>query len=124
MPTEGRPEYGEGDLVKAGWARNQAEAELIQGMLAEQGIPSVLRRTRGFDVPDSLAAGPRDVMVARGALEDTWAYLQDREQFGRPIAEFQALRFALADMAAEVAQARAFWQQVAHFVGSGRDGGE
>ena len=58
-----------GELVKAGWARNQAEAELIQGMLLEQGIPSVLRRTRGFDVPDFLAAGPRDVMVDPSELE-------------------------------------------------------
>src|SRR5262249_45333202 len=58
----------------------------------------------------------RAVGVARAALEDTWAYLQEREQFGHPIGEFQALRFALADMAAEVAQARAFWQQVAHLL--------
>jgi hypothetical protein len=42
---------------------NQAEAEFIQGLLREEGIPSMLRRTRGFDVPDMLAAGPRDVLV-------------------------------------------------------------
>ncbi|MDX6641254.1 MAG: hypothetical protein QOF12_2265, partial [Solirubrobacteraceae bacterium] len=39
------------------------EAELIQGHLLEEGVPSLLQRTRGFDVPDMLAAGPRDVMV-------------------------------------------------------------
>jgi hypothetical protein len=44
-------------------ARNQAEAEFIQGLLLEEGIPSMLRRTAGFDVPDFLAAGPRDVLV-------------------------------------------------------------
>ena len=49
-------------------AHNQAEAELIQGLLLEEGVPSMLRRSRGFDVPDMLAAGPRDVMVpASGA---------------------------------------------------------
>ena len=42
---------------------NQAEAELIQGLLRDAGVPSSLRRTAGFDVPDFLAAGPRDVMV-------------------------------------------------------------
>ena len=43
-------------------------AELIQGLLLEEGVPSMLRRSRGFDVPDMLAAGPRDVMVpASGA---------------------------------------------------------
>ena len=44
-------------------ASNQTEAEFIQGMLLEEGVPSTLRRTRGFDVPDMLAAGPRDIMV-------------------------------------------------------------
>jgi hypothetical protein len=63
-----RPQYTEGSLVRVAGARNQAEAELIQGLLLEEGIPSMLRRTRGFDVPDMLAAGPRDVLVpAAGA---------------------------------------------------------
>lgn len=57
------PRYTEGDLVRVAGAMNQAEAEFFQGMLLEEGIPSSLRRTRGFDVPDMLAAGPRDVMV-------------------------------------------------------------
>ena len=38
------------------------------GLLLEEGIPSTLRRTRGFDVPDMLAAGPRDVMVPASGL--------------------------------------------------------
>jgi hypothetical protein len=58
-----KPQYAEGDLVRAAGAQNQAEAEFIQGLLLEEGVPSTLRRTRGFDVPDMLAAGPRDVMV-------------------------------------------------------------
>jgi hypothetical protein len=62
------PEYTEGDLVRVAGGRNQAEAELIQGLLLEEGVPSILRRTAGFDVPDFLAAGPRDVLVpAAGA---------------------------------------------------------
>jgi hypothetical protein len=63
-----KPQYSEGDLVRVAGSRNQAEAELIQGLLLEEGVPSMLRRSRGFDVPDMLAAGPRDVMVpASGA---------------------------------------------------------
>ena len=58
-----RPEYTRGELVRVAGGRNQAEAELIQGLLLEEGVPSMLRRTAGFDVPDFLAAGPRDVMV-------------------------------------------------------------
>jgi hypothetical protein len=36
---------------------------MLQGLLSEAGIPSVLKRSGGFDAPEFLAAGPRDVMV-------------------------------------------------------------
>ena len=49
--------------MRVAGGRHQAEAELIQGMLLEEGVPSMLRRSPGFDVPDFLAAGPRDVFV-------------------------------------------------------------
>jgi len=58
-----KPQYAEGELVRAIGANNQAEAEFIQALLLGEGVPSTLQRTRGFDVPDMLAAGPRDIMV-------------------------------------------------------------
>src|SRR3954449_955872 len=61
----------------------------------------------------------RAVGLARAALEDSILYLQEREQFGRPIGDFQALRFAIADMAAQVEQSRAFYRQVAHLLDLG-----
>ena len=48
-------------------AQNQAEAELIQGLLRTADVPSYVRRAPGFDVPDFLAAGPRDVLVPPAA---------------------------------------------------------
>ncbi len=63
-----KPQLAEGELVRAAWARNQSEAEFIQGLLLEEGVPSVLRRSAGFDVPDMLAAGPRDILVARSGM--------------------------------------------------------
>jgi uncharacterized protein YbaR (Trm112 family) len=60
-----KPQLAEGELVRVAWARNQAEGEFIQGLLLEEGVPSMLRRSAGFDVPDFLAAGPRDVLVPR-----------------------------------------------------------
>ena len=63
------PAYTEGELVRVAGGRNQAEAELIQGLLLEEGVPSILRRSAGFDVPDFLAAGPRDVMVPEAGAE-------------------------------------------------------
>jgi hypothetical protein len=64
-----KPQLSEGRLVKAAGAQNQAEAEFLQGLLLEEGVPSTLRRAAGFDVPDFLAAGPRDVMVPASGLE-------------------------------------------------------
>ena len=58
-----RPQYAEGPLVRVAFARHQAEAELIQGLLLEEGVPSLVKRSRGFDVPDFLASGPRDIFV-------------------------------------------------------------
>jgi hypothetical protein len=58
-----KPQLAEGPLVRVAGARNQTEAEFIQGLLLEEGVPSLLKRTAGFDVPDFLAAGPRDVFV-------------------------------------------------------------
>jgi hypothetical protein len=58
-----KPQLAEGELVPVAWARNQAEGEFIQGLLLEEGVPSLLRRSAGFDVPDYLAGGPRDVLV-------------------------------------------------------------
>jgi hypothetical protein len=63
------PAFTEGELVRVAGGRNQAEAELIQGLLLEWGVPSILRRTAGFDVPDFLAAGPRDVLVPEAGAE-------------------------------------------------------
>ncbi|MGH2893275.1 MAG: hypothetical protein ACRDPM_08400 [Solirubrobacteraceae bacterium] len=58
-----KPQLSEGELVKVAWARNESEGQFIQGLLLEEGVPSMLRRSAGFDVPDFLAAGPRDVLV-------------------------------------------------------------
>lgn len=60
---------GKGKLVKIAFAQQQAEGEMIQGLLTEHGIPSMLRRAAGFDVPDFLAAGPREVLVAEEMVE-------------------------------------------------------
>jgi hypothetical protein len=58
-----KPQYSEGALVRVVGARNLTEADFIQGLLLEEGIPSMQRRARGFDVPDFLAAGPREILV-------------------------------------------------------------
>ncbi len=62
----------------------------------------------------------RSIGLAQGALEDATAYAQERMQFGKPIGEFQAIRFKLAHMASEIEAAR----QLLHFVCDRIDQGE
>ena len=42
---------------------------MIQGLLAEHGIQSMLKRGPGFDVPEFLAGGPRQVFVLESVAE-------------------------------------------------------
>jgi hypothetical protein len=64
-----KPQYSEGKLVKIAGAQNGAEAEMIQGLLIEEGIPSMQRRAAGADVPDFLVAGRRDILVPESGAE-------------------------------------------------------
>lgn len=74
-----KPQLTEGRLVRVAGARNQAEAEFIQGLLLEAGVPSLLRRSAGFDVPDFLAAGPRDVLVPESGVDTAREVLLEGE---------------------------------------------
>jgi hypothetical protein len=67
---EPRNAIGEHDLVVIARAQNQAEGELLQNLLRAEGVPSLLRRAPGYDVPDFLAAGPRDLLVPVSAQQD------------------------------------------------------
>jgi len=67
---------GSGKLVKIAFAQQQAEAEMIQGLLSEHGIPSMVKREAGFDVPDFLAAGPRQILVAEELAEQAREVLE------------------------------------------------
>ncbi len=117
---------GGGKLAKVAFARNQAEAEMIQGLLLESGIPSILKRARGFDAPEFMAAGPHDVLVdsshaqkAKTMLADTItenesdeeAELRDEARLrrGGPTTETSAGRLALWVGAAFLAAVVLVW---------------
>lgn len=58
--------------------------------------------------------------IARGAYEASVKYAKEREQFGQPIAKFQAISFKLADMATEVAAAELLTFQAAYLKNNGK----
>jgi len=61
----------------------------------------------------------RSIGLAQGALEDAIAYANEREQFGKPIARFQAIRFKIATMATEIEAARQLMYSVCHKIDAG-----
>jgi hypothetical protein len=74
-----KPEYARGDLRHVVTASQQAEAEWIQMLLLDEGVPSTVRRSAGFDVPELLAAGRRDILVPDSGFEVAQQLLADTE---------------------------------------------
>ncbi|MBA3748377.1 MAG: DUF2007 domain-containing protein [Solirubrobacterales bacterium] len=103
-----KPQYAEGRLVRVVSATNQTEAEFIQGMLLEEGVPSILKRSMGFDVPDMLAAGRRDVMVPLSGHAAAREVLLQAELVGEevprtPIAQIVKFMFVALAIVAVIA---------------------
>lgn len=78
-----RPEYSRGELRRVATASQQAEAEFIQMLLLEEGIPSTLRRST-WDVPELLAAGPRAVLVPESGVEAAHEVLRQSDLASTP----------------------------------------
>jgi hypothetical protein len=68
--------------VKVAAAPDETGALLMDGVLKDAGIPSLIQRAPGFDAPDFLAAGPRDVLVPGSLLEEAKQVLQDTTGLG------------------------------------------
>jgi alkylation response protein AidB-like acyl-CoA dehydrogenase len=64
----------------------------------------------------------RSIGLAQAALDHSMAYARDRVQFGRPISDFQAIRFKIATMATEIEAARQLMYYTCHQIDSGEPG--
>ena len=104
-----KPQLSEGELVRVIGASNQAEAEMIQGMLLEEGVPSMLRRARGSDVPDFLAAGRRDILVPASGLTTAREVLLQAEMLSGEEASTPAARVLAGLLLAVVLVALIAW---------------
>jgi alkylation response protein AidB-like acyl-CoA dehydrogenase len=62
--------------------------------------------------------------MAQGAFESATRYAKQRRQFGKPISEFQAIQFKLADMATEIDAARMMTYRAAWLADVGRAAGD
>jgi hypothetical protein len=68
--------------VKVAAAPDESVALLMDGVLKDAGIPSLIQRAAGFDAPDFLAAGPRDVLVPGSLVEEARQILEDTTGLG------------------------------------------
>jgi alkylation response protein AidB-like acyl-CoA dehydrogenase len=66
-----------------------------------------------------ISIGALSVGIARGAFEAARDYAKQRQAFGKPIADFQAIQFMLADMATEIDAARLLCHRAAVIKDSG-----
>ncbi|HSD10172.1 MAG TPA: acyl-CoA dehydrogenase family protein, partial [Candidatus Binatia bacterium] len=79
----------------------------------ESDASAGFKRTASWLSVARIHTAARSVGLARGALEDSVAYAQTREQFGRPIGGFQAVAHRAADMRADVDAMRVLVHQAA-----------
>jgi len=70
--------------VRVAYAQNQPEAEMIQGLLRDNGVESIAKRSMGSDVPDFLAAGARDILVPASRAELAREVLTPEPEDGVP----------------------------------------
>jgi alkylation response protein AidB-like acyl-CoA dehydrogenase len=67
-----------------------------------------------------ISIGAMALGIAQGALEEALRYSREREQFGQPISNFQAIQFMLADMATQIEAARLLVHRAAYLKDSGQ----
>ena len=113
-------------LEKTGmWASDTAELVFDQvrvpkaNLLGQEG-KGFAQLVAGLQ-QERLTAAILCVSASQQALEDCQDYLRQRQAFGRPLAEFQALRHRVADMATEIEAARQLTYHAAGLFSSGKD---
>ena len=117
-----------GDREPTMGLRGIPEAEVIMEDMAV-GAEALVMPPRGLrhgfgDLMDAynsqrVGAGTMALGIAQGAYEHALAYVQEREQFGRPIYEFQGLQWMLADMAIQIDCAQLMLYRAAANAGDG-----
>ena len=68
--------------MKVAVAPNETSALLMDGVLKDAGVPALIQRAPGFDAPDFLSAGPRDVLVPGSLWEEARQLLEDTTGLG------------------------------------------
>jgi short-chain 2-methylacyl-CoA dehydrogenase len=112
-------------MKKLGWRASDTRELSFENAAVPEG--NLLGpRGRGFQQFLEILDGGRisvaamGVGLAQGAYDLAYGYAKEREQFGKPIARFQAVQFALADMATEIEAGRQLVYKAAWLKDQGR----
>jgi alkylation response protein AidB-like acyl-CoA dehydrogenase len=113
-------------MKKLGWRASDTRELAFEGVEVPEG--NLLGpRGEGFrqflEILDGgrISVAAMGVGLAQGAYDLAYAYAKEREQFGKPIAKFQAVQFRLADMATEIEAGRALVHRAAWLKDQGRE---
>jgi alkylation response protein AidB-like acyl-CoA dehydrogenase len=116
-------------MAKMGWRASDTRELSFQGCAVPEG--NLLGpRGKGFQQFLEILDGGRisvaamAVGLAQGAFDLATSYAKERQQFGRPIADFQAVQFKLADMAVEIEAGRLLTYKAAWLKDQGRAFGQ
>jgi short/branched chain acyl-CoA dehydrogenase len=123
----GTPGYGiSAPMEKLGWRASDTRELSFKDVRVPEG--NLLGpRGEGFkqflEILDGgrISVAAMGVGLAQGAYDLAFRYAQEREQFGKPIASFQAIQFQLADMAVEIEAGRNLVYKAAWLKDEGRD---
>lgn len=114
-PKEDKMGMRASDTVPLTFEDCRVPAENLIGELNQGFIDTLKVLERG-----RITIGALSVGLARGALEESLRYSNEREQFGKPLARLQAIQFMLADMAMEIDAARLLVRKAAALQDQGR----
>lgn len=94
----------------------EVPAENVLGQLGQGYKIAILALNEG-----RIGIGAQMLGLAEGAFDYALAYIQERQQFGKPIAEFQGVQFQYARLAMEIEAARLLVYEAARLKDAGRD---
>lgn len=123
---KGMPGFTFGKKEKKMGIRSSATYELVFENVRVPAANLLGQEGQGFKVAmvtldyGRIGIASQALGIAQGAYEQAKKYAKEREQFGMPIAKFQAIQFMLADMATQIEAARLLVYQAAYLASQNR----
>lgn len=123
---KGTPGFSVGKVERKMGIRGTGNAELLFQDCRIPGFNQLGELGKGFSIALSaldegrIGVASQAAGIAQGALDEAVAYAKQRQQFGQPIASFQAIQWMLADMSTQIDAARLLTLRAARLADAGQ----